>query len=355
MYQKAFYECSGAISIFQKPVQDFEGFIQKNKDDAFDFCSGRLSELKKAVNRKSVSYDGAKAYQYLEKAQDLLSATCENFTKKSLLATLYENLNAVLGKETFRGMIPEGGECYIENECSDGLYCGGKSCPGVCTKLEKVGGKCESYEQCESGLICYPDICTYTSATTCRSSSDCPNSQSCLEGVCTAFKVKGEFCENADECEYSCDFQSKKCIDYKFVDYGKTCGMIGGDIVYCLKGSCVSKENSSLCEPYGKENEQCSSKNCDLGFLCSSDGTCKKLSKEGQPCGFSCGYGLYCDNGVCKKKKELGEVCISGQECRTETCSDGKCFDKRQNVKACDQDSDCINWNCLNNNCCNFQ
>lgn len=356
IYEKAVYECAGAIFIFRRlPEQDFESFIQKNKDMFSEFCRARISEMKKSVERKSVSYDGAKAYQYIKNAQDLLSESCENFSKRSHLVKLYENLNGVFGREVFSGILSDGQDCYNKNECKEGLYCGGKSCPGVCMPLGKQGDKCNSHSECEKGLVCYSSVCTSTAATPCRSSSDCSPPQLCFDGVCTLFKEKGENCEKPEECEYSCDLQNKRCIQYKFADYGKPCGQIGDDSVYCLSGECVTKENVSLCEPYGKENEKCFQKFCDKGLFCSAEGVCLKLSKEGQPCGSSCGYGLYCDNGICKKKKEVGDVCISDQECKTDLCSEGKCFDKRQNVKACNEDSDCLNWNCLNNNCCSIQ
>lgn len=353
VYEKIIYECSGAILII--PGGDVEGFIKENTDRFNEFCNSRLSGLKRAIDRKSVSYDAKKAYQYLKKAEGFLSEKCENFSRKTTLSILYESINSIFGRDIFQGDLSEGKDCYIKNECKLGLYCGGKSCPGVCTPLGKQGDSCASNDECEGGFVCYSSVCTSTAATPCRSSSDCSSPQVCVNGVCTLFKGKGEPCESSEECDYSCDFQSKRCIQYRFVDYGKSCGSIDGDLVHCLKGYCVTKESSFLCEPYAKENEQCFSKRCDLGFLCSSEAICKKLSKEGEPCGFSCGYGLYCDNGVCKKKKKVGEVCISNQECKTDLCSEGKCFDKRQNVKACNEDSDCLSWNCLNNNCCSIQ
>ncbi|MCS7214458.1 MAG: hypothetical protein NZ927_09640 [Candidatus Calescibacterium sp.] len=356
VYQKIYYECFVSFVQIGVGSGDISGLIQSASDRSREICEARISELKKAVGRKSVDFNKQKAQEYLKNLENLLAKSCEEISRNSVRIEIGENLREILGRTVFSGKLMEGQECYIQNECADGLYCGGKSCPGTCVPLGKVGDFCLGHEECQPDLVCYSNSCTSTQAVACRRSSDCPSNQKCVDGRCTIFKQKGEYCERSEECDYTCDFQTKKCIEYKFAEYGKPCGSINGDLVECKKGVCVIKETQSICEPYGKENESCVAKRCDIGFVCSDQFVCKKISKEGERCDTGiCGYGLYCKDGICQKKKEVGEVCITPQECKTENCSEGRCFDPRQNVKACDEDSDCISWNCLNNNCCSSQ
>lgn len=357
LYKKLYYECSvDPLFAFDVHRRDIDERIQAQSDQAREMCLAKLDEFKKAINRKTIGFDGEKASEYIRKAEELLSKNCNEVRRNSVLIDIVETIVLVLGKDVFYGRLQEGQECYIENECAAGLYCGGKSCPGVCTSLGKEGAPCERHDECEAKLVCYSERCTTIAETFgCRRNSDCPPPKKCLDGQCISFKQEGEYCETHQECDFLCDLQEKRCISYDFVPNGKSCEKTGDKLRLCISGTCVFKQGEHICEPYEKENESCLTqrKTCDIGLFCSDEGICVRTPKEGEKCYKErCGYGLYCKDGICKRKKETGEACISSDECKTGLCSEGRCFDIRQNVLQCVKHSDCINWNCLNNRCC---
>lgn len=348
-WQKWFYECNESAHIVS-----FD--LPQEVDQAREACLATISELKKAISRDTIEFDGKKAFSYFRNLENLISKNCQEIMRKSVLVEINENFAYLFSRDVFVGKLVEGQECYINNECAEGFYCGGKGCPGTCVPLGKLGDPCRSNEECSPELVCFSQSCTLPSFKPCRRSSDCPYPQKCVGGQCTLFKEKGQDCEKDEECDYTCNFEEKKCVDFKFVDYGKPCGEINGDLVRCLKGSCSANPenpNELICQPYSREGENCSGgRVCDIGLFCSESGVCQKIPQEGQSCKLFCAWGFYCQDGVCRKLKNTGEVCIDNRECKTSVCVEGRCADPRANAGFCNEDSDCINFNCLNNVCC---
>ncbi len=67
---------------------------------------------------------------------------------------------------------------------------------------------------------------------------------------------------------------------------------------------------------------------------CGDEGDCCPYKCSGTGCGTFCGGdsdccdGYYCEGGQCKKQKDLGQTCVSADQCPSGFCVDGYCCDK---------------------------
>lgn len=163
-------------------------------------------------------------------------------------------------------LLPAGGSCFDNNECSSG-FCSG----GLCAPSYGVGQPCTSgfNEECFDG---YCDA-----ATT----------------VCTAYAAEGGPCPNGTECDPEAD-------------------------LFCVDAVCLKQPfpNGTTCF----DNSQCASRACYMGECttgavigaeCTTDGSAEP-----------CIVGSYCQSsspgavdGVCAELKRPGQACATSDEC----------------------------------------
>ena len=223
-----------------------------------------------------------------------------------------------------------------ESQCTDSSYCqAGTSCfDGEC-RMNTIGDACNADDEC-TGLV----TCDRATKKCVRkvglggdcSSLDCEEGLDCTNFVCTQPPKLGDPCESS--------FFGDNCPS------GLTCS---GGVCVTLPGL------GEACTESGA---------CGAGLMCdSTEGTCKKTPKAGDPCiGGKCSANffsqdLYCDNSnVCRKAKVLGESCSSSEPCDInlyECGTDGKCK-KYDAGGSCTSDNDCDgSQTCFNSVCTN--
>lgn len=228
-----------------------------------------LDEIARAVDAGRIAYDADLAGSCLHAIR---AADCAD------ISAVFENMPDDC-QSVFGGLVAEDGNCYINGECADGMYCDRSvsDCPGVCTPYKSIDDSC-------SGGDCDPDEagCDYQ------------------QGVCVALAGSGESCDNID------------CRD----------GLV-----------CNSDNNPSVCIVPASAGQSCSStRGCEAGLQCVG-GKCVGPAGAGKSCNigldysnimFACGPGYYCDadfvqgesNGICRSKKGSGAECVMFYECK---------------------------------------
>ena len=53
-------------------------------------------------------------------------------------------------ERAFTGKVDEGGTCYLNVDCAEGLFCVG--CPGICQPSKEIGEPCNSQMECNQAV-----------------------------------------------------------------------------------------------------------------------------------------------------------------------------------------------------------
>ncbi len=198
--------------------------------------------------------------------------------------------------ETFEGQVEAGGECNLDEECSQG------SCdqeydeqdnpvgPGTCTGGGGENGGCDWDDDCNDGEYC-------------NSSYDSETEE--WNGTCETIGQIGDTCSNNQGCE-----EDLYCDSEYDPDAGESVGTCKekGDVGdTCDFGGCL---DHAYCESTWDE---------DTGEQVS---VCVEKGSVGDPCEQSgqCDASSYCDTSedamTCVARKAEGEPCENYQECQ---------------------------------------
>jgi hypothetical protein len=344
-----------------------------------------LDEMEKSVAAGRLSYDAALAGKCL---QSIRNAKCGVFDD------IFENLEDECGG-VFAGLVALDGDCYMEQECSEGLYCdesvsycpgqcqpyknlgdtcsGGDCDPdvadcdwqqGICVELAGAGEVCDNIE-CQDGLVCDydtdPAVCLDPAGAggSCSSARGCETGLQCLDGVCTGPANAGQECDIGDEFEgimFAC------APNY-----------------YC-DADIAMQERTGVCKPKKGAGSECILfYECKSGLLCIGlqineqteeiiPGSCGQPLKTGAACNADfdfpeCDWDLYCDEqtAVCTAFPGIGDPCIYGEdpECFGDDlyCDSldygvpGLCAQKKPDESSCTSYEECQSGNCINGTC----
>jgi len=260
----------------------------------------------------TVTYDAAAARTCVNAISGL---TCEGLSKG--LQSVQSSCDSV-----FKGSVPEGGGCVVDDECLGDSRCdkemcmgGGACCIGKCvpgTELVPLGGDC-SMAACISDAYC-----------------DQGDGQGGAMPTCSARKDNGQTCNAVDAClaGQRCDTGGDGTC-YKLSAEGQQCNPT------ISNGSCLSIDNwcdatAKKCVKLPGANEPCAQDGDKLRCLgyayCDDEAmTCKARPVEGEDCvmnGPQCLGTLYCahDDMTMKdtcKRPSPASVCVLDDETKT--------------------------------------
>lgn len=108
------------------------------------------------------------------------------------------------------------------------------------------------------------------------------------------------------------------------------------DFLEVMRGT---KSRGTSCTPDPSVEEDTAalfSCNTDEDLTCrpteTSAWACQGLSSEGGPCaiGFNCRPGMYCDEGTCRPRLNLGAACAGNAQCASFLCEEGVCVEPEE-------------------------
>lgn len=257
-----------------------------------------------------------------------------------------------------------GQDCTSASECYSGFCADGKCCDTACNSPCDVcknglggntapNGTCATVPQGWSGdPSCEPVVCNGTQVTcpgaTCVKDSDCVATAYCSSaGTCQPRKELGTSCDTATDC-----YGSGAC---------RVCSGTGDG--YCTDGVCCSAACAGACDvcKNGLAGSTSPDGTCvfaQIGYpgsptcgayACSGSGATCPTGTEGCTTDAQCNGGYYCAaDATCKARKADGQTCnvVSGQDCLQSgcrVCSSGFCTDGYCCNSACDQSCDLCN------------
>lgn len=215
----------------------------------------------------------------------------------------------------FAGRLDEGGSCFADEECSEGLVCDRSMCPQqqlCCT------GQCVEQQVLTVGQRCPLPQDGVRITAVCEELAYCqlpPDDGSGMpptEGTCVARSDNGLPCDAVDGCldGQRCDVNgSGNC--YKLSASGEMCNPS------LQQGSCLAYNEacspaSSQCEAAPQPGQPCVLGRCVGWAVCQED-TCVARLRAGEACDGSipCLGDLRCQDGFCQLSSTL-LVCIEG-------------------------------------------
>ena len=227
---------------------------------------------------------------------------------------------------TVEGSVETGGQCVIDEECSDSAYCergaDGTVCPGECVALKGENNSCTSSEQCEHGLVCFGGTCEapLLQEDDCTGAPElCRIGLLCLAGSCQP--QANVYGAGPDE---PCD---------PFT--GELCSIEGQQPLVCAEqpiGSALCRERVAA----GAVCRRSVPSQCPVGQYCEAEagqeGNCKDLPGLYEECrpenkDRRCGPGLVCDTyqsggEACVPIKDNGGTCEGDASCFSGRCDD---------------------------------
>jgi len=221
----------------------------------------------------------------------------------------------------FTGLVPLGGECFIETsgtwlECAEGALCALRAtCPGECVSEPIRGGA--------------GDPCTY--------SFECDLTLFCRDGTCTPSAGEGEPCTSHEEC-----------------GAGLICGPDGASATVCLDPHAVTSPGGPCIYAPGLDT-------CPIELVCICDGcmiagTCVTTAPLGASCDTltPCGRWARCVGGTCTPVAALEGDCSGGAVCPfTHWCDGARCRPLPIESQACSPEG-CFHSVCLPEGICGF-
>ncbi|MFH2008938.1 MAG: hypothetical protein ABI333_20280 [bacterium] len=284
-----------------------------------------LQTLIDSVNAGNTSYDGALARQCLNAMQSL---SCGEIYGAGSPDPACD--------ETFTGLLGNGTDCTMDEECSGGWCDMTTACPGVCANRVLLGGDCSMGQTCEFGAECEAGMCILDPGPL-GLGDDCVESyRECAyglwcdwsgNGVCENRVAAGQTCENQQQCQHGlwCNGEGR-CAEVELASHvGDACGGFE-EAPFCNLGlglGCVAEYTDAL------EYTVCAQ-------MLQAGGTCMEQDPSTEvvtvtPCDMFAN--LYCDmdmqnyTGVCMTKKAGGQQCVEDEECQSDYCQmDGTCL-----------------------------
>jgi len=295
---------------------------------------GDLTELQRLVSSGAVSYDGEAARACLDEVQRSCGAIGGSGSPVDSC------------EDVFVGTVPDGGACYLDEECLGDAYCdlGGTGiCPGLCTARGPLGSACDSASECTREGLSGSATCSYGGVVS-----------ECVDTVWTADAAAGAACGQVSSEGYVRTWTA--CAAGLFCTGDETPGVCQAPIAagspcpgrgvcvegsICIDGACrevtvvrnvgdaCGEAMLAFCDPFAR-------------LECGETGTCVALGDgtEGSPCRggdfgeLTCNEGLSChsDTDTCGPPKAAGASCGRDAECasrfcdyRTETCGERYC------------------------------
>lgn len=200
-------------------------------------------------------------------------------------------------RNTFQGLVPDGGECTNAEECgaeSDCVGANGCEMRGTCVHVPQRGESCTV--ECAGDSFCDDSgMCSarHAMGASCGSDLECDPQLACIGGACAprTRPVEGEECEGSCAPGFVCDDSER----------GRVCRTPRTD------GTCTNALD------------------CPERQLCQDDSTCGPYPTAGQACRFVCASGARCLEGMCYTIIETGSPCQYNGECATTHCNAGTC------------------------------
>lgn len=332
------------------PNKYCEYLIRCQAADALATCLGYYHryfqpcaiEEKAGMKDGRISFDGAAAARRL--SQLATADSCELAYSQDFKFDF---------KDSFVGLVANGGTCFFDSECAAASYCASSvsACPGTCQPRKEAGAATASYRnrECQEGLYNYAasrclspveanGSCAAISPSTMLQT--CASDHSCVGNACVPRVAAGGRCGDALQCELNLNCRHGLCAPASGLS--QRCGQG----VSCKHGySCDLVELSSFstgtCTAWKSVGGGCwSSSDCEVGLFCKdvripvSRGSCARLSALGEACNSNlpCSEGLYCRGGTCSPAQKRGEHCATTDECDSgltclSTCQPWYCAD----------------------------
>jgi hypothetical protein len=189
------------------------------------------------------------------------------------------------------GALPDGAACAVLAQCQSG-YCGyptGVAC-GTCAPAPQPGDSCAEI-QCPSGLTCEASACVAYGqvGAACTSTAPCNEGLSCTAGTCeVGVTMVGATCSfTGAGCDFFgglvCDAETGKCVTAKLAGPGQACGLVAGQQISCVTGSCTrgvciaDVPVGGACEIGQSGAPSCiSSSRCTVSVAGGTSGTCQQ-------------------------------------------------------------------------------
>ena len=224
-------------------------------------------------------------------------------------------------------------------------YCasGAGACvSGTCVSRGARGAPCSDMFSCATGLACNEGVCTaFASAgDACDADLDCAPPLECRGGTCTALRELGEPCADTVQCAIGLVCEGAVCAarPSSLCTSTADCGNRAecGGVRACLPrraaaASCIEDrdcETSLFCDEGSCAARPELGQSCARGTICAEGlgcdtdgGTCRALPTVGQPCAFGasgpvlCASGLACLGDVCGALPAEGERCALDNTC----------------------------------------
>lgn len=267
-----------------------------------------------AAKAGQVRYDPAKAEECIGNFASMSCAAADG------------GLDTPACTATFTGLVANGESCTSDEVCAGGWCEEDASCNGTCKDAVAKDGDCTGYKRCVIGHECLDGTCQpYAAAPTAGQDCDWEISNGpCAYGLycdgnsskCAVKKSAGDDCDDGDAC-------------------GPGLGCFGGTCkvpVFVADGADCDDEEGKMCDMFD-------------GFVCTRDTTdyspktCAAAAKLGESCVnetdgifIPCDMwaNLYCDFGDTKKcaaRKAANADCSEDDECLSDYCDQGKCYD----------------------------
>lgn len=325
--------CQFAMDCVNEPmVAAMEGDLQTCLDFLAVQSDIGLSSQIAGVNAGNIAYDGAAARQCLNAMQ---TASCDAFGEGSPDPAC---------DEVWTGLLADGSDCSMDEECVGGWCDTSAGCPGQCDVVAELDEDCSS-RPCASGLACdySTDLCIVEPGPIAQGQACTSTERSCEYGTwcdyegtgnCMAALGAGQTCYQDDMCQAGlyCG-EDGMCAEITVVGAGEACGGYQeapfcslADGLGCVMESTGGQQSFTTCEPLRQLNEDCLE--YDTQTQSGAMYMCDMLS------------GLYCDideqnmTGVCAAKKAGGAVCADSDECLSGYCDQtGHCY---ESTNACD-------------------
>lgn len=309
--------------LYKKCFGDVFGLFSKGEDcetlTKTRVESSSLGQLAAGVAAGKIKYDGAKAADCLA---EIAARSCDALAQRTSEAC---DLAA-------EGSVAAGESCDYDFDCVGSLYCKFDSaCPGKCSERQPAGAGCKRDDDCQDGLVCggatqacvkpgaVGDACGGGVAPECAPTLTCAGASAATQtaGKCKAFSDvfsggPGSACSfkelNLCTADQSCVFEGTPPTN----------------------GACAKKVASgAACKRASIPSACPAGEYCD-GGAASADGTCKALPGAGEPCATElgdqvCAPYTRCDAGTCVALQNNGGPCKSDQACYSETCVGGVC------------------------------
>ncbi|MHB8419714.1 MAG: hypothetical protein ACYDCL_16680 [Myxococcales bacterium] len=211
------------------------------------------------------------------------------------------------------GLVPDGGACFVYNECSGGEQCLGACGGSNCTPRPDGGlATCDYVQGCDAdaGLACngegYCVSADPVDGGLCDTVADCPPGLVCgggaggtlgAGGTCHPLSLPASSCKSDLDCDYGL---SMYCAD------GGTCELPWiADGGACAGSGCAP---NLVCRGYYRSVALAD------GGVDVHPGACGPASDVGGPCdeppspapSHDCAYGLVCSCGACARAPESG-------------------------------------------------